>query len=296
MADPHESAPVLVVGATGQQGSAVTRSLLARGFAVHALVRDPDRPAAKRLRNSGARLVTGDLDDPDSLLAAMTGVSGVFAVLTMMMNGPTITPEGIAAEERRGTTLAEMAAKTGVGHLVYSSVAGAHAESAVAHLRSKAAIEARIRSLGLPATILRPVSFMENFTTYSAPVVTDGTLVVSLAIRPDTPMQLIATRDIGEFAALAFARPGEFTGHTMVIAGDRLPGTAIAEQFGRARGIPARFQQVPIERLRAFDEQVARMFEWLDSGDGELADLPRLRALHPRLQTLAGWLDGKDNS
>jgi uncharacterized protein YbjT (DUF2867 family) len=240
--------------------------------------------------------VTGDLDDPDSLLAAMTGVSGVFAVLTMMMNGPTITPEGIAAEERRGTTLAEMAAKTGVGHLVYSSVAGAHAESAVAHLRSKAAIEARIRSLGLPATILRPVSFMENFTTYSAPVVTDGTLVVSLAIRPDTPMQLIATRDIGEFAALAFARPGEFTGHTMVIAGDRLPGTAIAEQFGRARGIPARFQQVPIERLRAFDEQVARMFEWLDSGDGELADLPRLRALHPQLQTLAGWLDGKDNS
>ncbi|GIH14314.1 NmrA/HSCARG family protein [Rugosimonospora africana] len=294
MADPTESTSVLVIGATGQQGSAVTRSLLARGLAVHALVRDTERPAARELRASGARLVLGDLDDPESLSAAMAGVSGVFAVLTMMMNGPTITPEGIATEERRGTTVAEVAAKTGVGHLVYSSVAGASTESTVAHLRSKATIEARIRSLGLPATILRPVSFMENFTTYATPVVTDGTLVVSLAMRPDSPMQLIAVRDIGEFAAIAFGRPEEFTGQTMVIAGDRLPGTAIAERFGRARGVPARFQPVPIERLRAFDEEVARMFEWLDSGDGELADLSALRAVHPQLMTLADWLDGRE--
>jgi uncharacterized protein YbjT (DUF2867 family) len=137
---------------------------------------------------------------------------------------------------------------------------------------------------------------MENFTTYATPALIDGTLVVNLAMRPDTPMQLISTRDIGEFAAIAFARPDEFIGRTMVIAGDRLPGTAIAEHFGRARGVAARFQQVPIEQLRAFDEEVARMFEWLDSGDSELADLPALRALHPRLETLADWLKGTDNS
>ncbi len=76
--------PVLVIGATGQQGGAATRELLRRRWSVHALVRNADTPGAQVLRDAGARLVIGKLDDVASLRAAMSAAHGVFLVLTMM--------------------------------------------------------------------------------------------------------------------------------------------------------------------------------------------------------------------
>lgn len=281
--------PVLVIGATGQQGGATARHLLERGRAVHALVRDADSPAAKALEEEGAQLVLGDLDDPASLRAAMKEVRGVFLVLTMMV-GPRISPEGVVAEERRGKAVVDLAGETGVEHLVYSSLNGAGARSGIPYYESKARIESHIHALGLPATILRPVSFMDNFATYSRPVVVDGALVVSLAVRPELPMQLISVRDIGAFAAIAFDRPDRFLGRTLEIAGDVLTPPEIAETFGRVCGLPARFRQTPIEQVRAFDEQLAQMFTFFNEHPSELPDLPALRADHPGLMRLETWL------
>jgi uncharacterized protein YbjT (DUF2867 family) len=280
--------PVLVIGATGQQGGAVARELLARGRAVHALVRDLATPAAQSLRSAGAALVLGDLDDPASLRNAMNGVHGVFLVLNMM-TGPYVTLDGVAAEERRGTMVAEIANKIGVGHLVYSSIYGADLHTGIVHVESKGRIEEHIRALDLPATVLRPASFMENFGTFSRPQVVDGELVVSLALRPETPLAMTATRDIGAFAAIAFDRPARFIGRHIRIVGDDLTGPAIAATLGTACGLPARFQQVPIERLRAFDAHVAQMFEWFDERDADKPDYAALHADHPGLMTLATW-------
>jgi nucleoside-diphosphate-sugar epimerase len=65
---------VLVTGATGQQGGAVARTLLARGHRVKALTRKPDSVAARHLVSAGADLVTGDLGDAASVLKAASGV------------------------------------------------------------------------------------------------------------------------------------------------------------------------------------------------------------------------------
>lgn len=287
MADPTR--PVLVIGATGQQGGATARQLLERGGAVHALVRDPASPAAEALRAAGADLVVGDLDDQASLRTAMEGVRGVFLALTMMV-GPRISREGVVAEERRGKSVAGIAQETGVEHLVYSSLNGAGAHSGIPYYESKARIEEHIHALGLPATILRPVSFMDNFATYSRPVLDGGELVVSLGVRPELPMQLISVRDIGAFAAIAFDRPGRFLGRTVEIAGDVLTPPQIAETFGRVCGLPARFRQTPIEQIRAFDEQLAQMFTFFDEHPAEPADLPALRTEHPELMRLETWL------
>ena len=213
--------PVLVIGATGQQGGATARHLLERGRTVRALVRDPASPAAMALGRAGADLVVGDLDDPTSLRAAMEGAHGVFLVLTMMV-GPRISPEGVVAEERRGQAVADLARHSGIEHLVYSSLNGASARSGIPYYESKARIEEHIHALGLPVTILRPVSFMDNFATYNRPVLHDGELVVNLAVRPELPMQLISVRDIGAFAAIAFDRPDQYLGRTVEIAGDVL--------------------------------------------------------------------------
>ena len=280
---------VLVIGATGQQGGATARQLLERGRTVHALVRDPDSPAAKELKEAGADLVVGDLDDPASLRTAMDGVHGVFLVLTMMV-GPRISPEGVVAEERRGKAVADLAQESGVEHLVYSSLNGAGANSGIPYYESKARIEEHIHAIGLPATILRPVSFMDNFATYTRPVLNDGELVVSLAVRPELPMQLISVRDIGAFAAIAFDRPDHFLGRTVEIAGDALTPAEIAETFGRVCGLPARFRQTPIEQIRAFDAQLAQMFTFFNEHPSDLSDLAELRAEHPGLMPLETWL------
>jgi uncharacterized protein YbjT (DUF2867 family) len=287
MAD--QKGPVLVIGATGQQGGAAARHLLDRDRAVRALVRDPNSPAASALRQAGASLVVGDLDDLDSLRTAMEGAHGVFLVLTMMA-GPRISPEGVIAEERRGKAVAGLAKETGIGHVVYSSINGADARSGIPYYESKARIEEHIHALGLPATILRPVSFMDNFATYSRPVLEDGELVISLAVRPELPVQLISVRDIGAFAAIAFGRPGQFLGRTVEIAGDILTPPQIAETFSRACGRPARARQTPIEQVRAFDPQLAQMFSFFNEHPAEPSDLSALRAEHPDLMRLETWL------
>lgn len=287
MADHH--GPVLVIGATGQQGGATARQLLGRGRTVHALVRDPDSAAAQALRVAGAELAVGDLDDPASLRNAMKGVHGVFLVLTMMA-GSRISPEGVVAEERRGKAVADLALESGVEHLVYSSLNGVDARSGIPYYESKARIEEHLRAYGLPVTILRPVSFMENFATYSRPAVSDGELVVGLAVRAGLPMHLISVRDIGAFAALAFDRPEQFLGRTVPIAGDMLTPPQIAETFGRVCGLPARFHQTPIEQIRAFDPQLAQMFTFFNEHPAEGFDLAALRAQHPGLMRLETWL------
>lgn len=280
--------PVLVIGATGQQGGAVARELLARDRAVHAFVRDPAKAAARSLRAAGARLVIGDLDDPASLRNAMGDVHGVFLVLNMM-TGPHVTLAGVAAEERRGTLVAQIAKETRVAHLVYSSIHGAGLRTGIAHVDSKGHIEERIRALDLPATFLRPASFMDNFATYTRPQVIDGELVVGLALRPTTRLSMTAIRDIGVFAAIAFDRPEDFLGPPVEVIGDQLTGPAIAETLGSACALPARFQRQPIEGLRAFDEEVAKMFEWFDERAVAAPDFAALRADHPGLLTLAAW-------
>lgn len=162
--------------------------------------------------------------------------------------------------------------------------------SGIPYYESKARIEEHIRALGLPATILRPVSFMDNFVTYNRPVLDDGELVVSLAVRPQLPMQLISVADIGAFAAIAFDRPDQFAGRTVEIAGDILTPPQIAQTFGRVCGLPARFRQTPIEQVRAFDAQLAQMFTFFNEHPSELADLSALRAEHPGLMRLETWL------
>jgi uncharacterized protein YbjT (DUF2867 family) len=286
---PNRKGPILVIGATGHQGGATARALLRRGRTVHAFVRTPEAPAATALQKAGSTLVVGDLDDPASLAAAMDGVAGVFLALTMMV-GAKISVAGVAAEERRGKAVAELARAAGVQQLVYSSLNGADAGSGIPYYESKAGIEEEIHGLGVPATILRPVSFMDNFATYSRPVLVDGTLLVNLAVRPELPMQLISVHDIGEFAAIAFDRPDDFLGRTVEIAGDILTPPQIADTFARVCGLPARSRQAPIEQLRGFDPQLAQMFTFFNEHPTEPADLAVLRAYHPDLMTLETWL------
>lgn len=280
---PDQRGLIVVIGGTGRQGGAAARELLSRGWPVRALVRDPGSSAAQDLRQRGAEPVQGDLDDAASVRAAMAGAYGVFCVLTFM------SPAGLDGEVRQGRTVAEAAADVGVSHLVYTSVDGAERNSGVPHFESKWAVEQYLAELDVPATVLRPTFFMDNFAA-QPPQLVDGSIVVRLALHPDTRLQMIATTDIGVFAADAFDHPEDYLGVAVPLAGDELTGTQLAQTFQDATGIPARYEEQPIGEIRAFSEDLAVMFEWIHKAGYDQADIRRLRERHPGLRSLHGWL------
>src|ERR1051325_7962170 len=112
---------IAVTGATGQQGGAVARKLLAEGWNVRALTREPSKPASQGLANAGAYLVAGDMDLRSDLDAGFKGVYGVFSVQNYWL--PNVGYEG---EIRQGKNVADAAKAAGVQYLVYSSVGAAH--------------------------------------------------------------------------------------------------------------------------------------------------------------------------
>ena len=275
---------VLVTGATGRQGGAVIRHMLPKGWKLRALTRNPGSATAQDLRRQGIDVAQGDLEDPTSLERAARGVYGIYSVQDFWS-------VGAKREVQQGKNLADAAKKAGVEHFVYSSVGGAERNSGIDHWESKWEVEKHIRKLGLPATILRPVSFME---TYHIEQVEIGILKGKLVdpIRADKPYQTIATDDIGAFVALAFDRPEEFIGVDLEIAGSELTNLEAAQVFSRVLGKPVKFQRLPMPMVRLFlGKEFYQMFRWFNDA-GYQANISDLRRRYPevRLHTLEEWL------
>lgn len=280
----HGDKTILVTGATGQQGGAVVRALLAAGWSVRCLVRDPSKPAAAELRLLDADVVQGDLDDPVSLDRACAGCHGAFSVQTPY------TPQGVHGEIAQGKRLADAARRAGVAHFVYSSVGSADRGTGVPHFESKRQIEEYVRALNLPATILRPTFFMENFATYFRPSLENNVYVVRMPVKPATRLAMIAVADIGAFAAIAFDDPGRYVGLALDLGGSVLTlPEAVARMQGRFQKHFA-FEELPLDAIRRTSEDLALMFEWFNAA-GQTVDLADLRARHPGLMSFVDWLD-----
>ncbi len=71
---------ILVTGAAGKTGSAVTRQLLADGYPVRAFVRSKDQ-RADVLEKAGAEIFVGNLAERDDLMRAMSGVKRAYFVV-----------------------------------------------------------------------------------------------------------------------------------------------------------------------------------------------------------------------
>jgi uncharacterized protein YbjT (DUF2867 family) len=273
---------IAVTGATGQQGGAVTRKLLAEGWKVRALTRDVNKPAAQELKGLGAELVTGDMDNRAELDAAFQGAYGVFSVQNFWL--PNVGYEG---EINQGKSVADAAETAGVQHLVYSSVGAAHRGLGQKHFESKWIVEQHIQSIGVPYTIFRPAFFMENYN-WSRAQILNGTLT-SIGLQPEKGLQSIAVEDIAIFVALAFANPEQYTGKTIELSGDELTESQIADTFTKVIGRPVKLTMPSGENSRVSDEEMTAMFNFFN-GEAYNADIAALRKLHPELLTLEQYL------
>lgn len=273
---------IAVAGATGQQGGAVARKLLADGWKVRALTRDINKPAAQEMVSLGAEIVAGDMEDRAQLDAAFQGAYGVFSVQNFWL--PNV---GFEDEIKQGKNVADAAKAAGVQHLVYSSVGAAHRGMGQKHFESKWIIEQHIHSLDIPYTILRPAAFFENFNWERAHIL-NGTFN-AIGLRPEKERQLISVEDIAVFVALAFADPKGYLGKTIELAGDALTESQIVDTFAKVVGRPVKLTMPSGGPGRRSDEEMTAMFNFFN-GEAYDADIAALRKLHPGLLTLEQFL------
>lgn len=275
---------ILVSGATGRQGGAVINHLLQKNWRVRALTRNPQSRAAVELSRKGVEVVQGDMDDPAGLERVMRGVYGVYSMQDFWS-------VGAKREVQQGKNMADAASSAGVNHFVYASVGGAERNSGIDHWESKWEVEKYIRSKCLPATILRPAAFMENYYIAEAEI---GILKGKLAdpIRGNKSYQTIATENIGAFGALAFEKPDAFLGLELEIAGNEMTNLEAAATFSRVLGRPVKFQRLPLPLVRlVLGREFYQMFRWFNDA-GFKADIPALKKKYPEvhLLNLEDWL------
>ena len=270
---------ILVTGATGQQGGSLARLLLQKKHKVYALTRNTQSSAAQDLRNKGANVVKGDLDDSDSLERAAKDVESIFLMGTPF-------EDGTEGETRRGKLMADIAKENKVEHLVYSSVANADKNTGIPHFESKYKVEQHIKNLGIPYTIIGPTFFMENLV---GPGLEQGQLALPLS--PSSILQQSALENIAEFSALVLERSKPFLGKRIDIASDEMTGEQAAKILSDELGHRIRYVHIPLEQVRQANEDMAHMYEWYERiGTG--IDITSLHQEYPEVNwlTFSDWV------
>jgi uncharacterized protein YbjT (DUF2867 family) len=263
---------VLVTGATGKQGGHVAQRLLSAGHSVHAFTRRPDSPAAQKLSQSGATLVTGDLLDVDSIKRAAEPVDAIFAMTTPF-------EAGTETEIRQGLALAD-AAKDLNKYLLFTSIAQANKATGVPHFDSKRRIEQHIQEIGAEATILGPAYFMENLTSFQLEQIKQG--VYASPLDPNRPLTQLALDDLAAFALLVLENKPRFVGQRIDLASDTLTGTQEIAILSEAMHKTVTYFHVPMVIIQGISDDLSKMFRWLEK-TGFSTDPSALRRDYPEI-------------
>ena len=220
---------VLVTGATGNTGSSVLGLLESRGVPLRAMVR---REAdIERVGPTSASVAVADFNDPTAIAAALDGVSHAYLV----------TPSSSEAQAQQ-IRFAELAADAGVEHLVKLSQLAASEDSPVRFLRYHAAVERRIRELGLGYTFLRPNLYFQGRLNLRASIANEGRFFAPIG---DAPVSAVDVRDIAAVAAAALTEPGH-AGRTYTITGPAaVTHDGMAQAIAQAIGRDVAFVDVP---------------------------------------------------
>jgi uncharacterized protein YbjT (DUF2867 family) len=221
----------------------------------------------------GADVVQGNLQDKESLIKALRGTDGFFVMTTPF--GKRFGTLDLAEEVAQGKTALEVASEVGTPHVVLTSVASADRHTGIPHFETKATIEDYFHDLKIPGTVVRPTSFMDG---YASPWIAQAlkACVLSVPTKPGTKIQMVATRDIGEFVARAFGKPGECLGQTVELAGDSKSMEEVASLLSQSTGRRVVYAEMSDEQARKmFGEDGFKMNRWFDR-EGFRVDIPSL--------------------
>jgi uncharacterized protein YbjT (DUF2867 family) len=300
---------ITVFGATGAQGGGLARSILADRdgpFAVRAVTRDANSPAARALAAAGAEVVAADLGDAAAVGRALAGAYGAYCVTFFWAH---FSPEREQAEAR---TMARAAHAAGLEHVIWSTLEDTRrwmkpddarmptlmGRYKVPHFDAKGEADAFFREAGVPTTFLLTSFYWDNLIHFgSGPrPAADGTLEFVLPMG-GAKLPGIAAEDIGRCAHGIFRRGSELIGRTVGIAGEHLTGAQMAAALAQALGRPVRHLDVPPEVYRGFGfpgaEDLGNMFQFKRDFNVDFCAARSVefsRSLNPSLQGFAQWL------
>jgi uncharacterized protein YbjT (DUF2867 family) len=304
------SKPIITVfGATGAQGGALVRALLAdreRHFAVRAVTRRPYAAAARALAHIGADVVLADLDDGASVLRALEGAYGAFFVTDFW--------EHLSAEKelRQAHTLAAAAAQAGIHHAIWSTREDTRdffpADGArmpvlekrfnVPQFDGKGEAHRFFAQQRVPVTYLYPSCYWENLIRFGMGPLRrwNGALEVIFPFG-EARIPWMAAEDIGIAAREIFLRGDALVYDSIGVAGELLTGAELARQLSGVFGEQVIYNAMTPDAFRALgfpgSRELGNMFQF--KRDFEAAycarrDLKRARLLHPEIADFATWL------
>lgn len=285
---------ILVVGATGKQGGAVINALLnfpsnttTIPFHILAVTRNTHSEKARSFAsNQNITVVQGGLTIPSSIFEAHQPIYGVFCVTV---------PGKAGDEEKQAKSVIDAAIANNVQHFIFSSVdRGGPGVSdtnptQIPHFASKHHIEEYLKDKAgtkMTWTILRPAAFMDNMAQgFMAKAFSSMWSSVG-----DKPLQMVSCRDLGVFAAKAFADPEKYKGAALSLAGSELNVHQGRKVFRQTIGsdMPETWGFVG-SGIRTMNGDLGSMFKWFRT-NGYGADIEALRKDYPELQDFAKWL------
>jgi NAD(P)H dehydrogenase (quinone) len=223
---------ILVTGATGKTGLPTVKELLARGFPVRALVHREDG-RSQALRDLGAEVVPGSLEDLGALSAAMAGVHRAY-----------FCPPLLPGTLRRATLFAAAAAEARLEVVVVLSQWLSDPDHPALHAREKWLASCTFAWAPFDVVTLAPGWFADNYMAALEPISQLGVFAMPLGEGCNAPP---SNEDIGRVAAGLLADPAGHLGKTYRPTGPTLLSPPeIAETFARVLGRPVRYQNAPL--------------------------------------------------
>jgi uncharacterized protein YbjT (DUF2867 family) len=299
---------IAVIGATGAQGGGLAQSILddpEKRYALRAITRKPDGAAARALAARNAQVAAADTDDEESLVRALRGAHGLYAVTNFWEH---LSPE---RELAQAGNIARAARRAGVAHVVWSTLEDTRkrvplddprmptlmGRYKVPHFDAKG--EADALFAGLPTTFLRTSFYWDNLIHFGMGPRRDaeGGLVFVLPMG-ERRMPGIAAADIGACAFALFTRGGDAIGAQVGIAGEHLSGAEMAAELARALGEPVTHYPMAFADYAKLGfpgaEDLANMFRYYHDFEAEFCasrPVEETRRLFPGLQSFRQWLE-----
>jgi uncharacterized protein YbjT (DUF2867 family) len=245
----------VIAGATGKSGNVVAEGLLAKGKKVRALGRSEER--LKALAARGAEPFVCDLTDAAALAKAFSGAEGVYAMVPPDMSAQNYRD----LQERATEALAKALTEAKVRHVVSLSSFGADKADKTGPVLGLHLREERLNAIaGLNVLHVRAGYFMENTLAQIGIIKSMG--VAAGPLRAELELPMIATRDIGAFAAERLALLDFSGSQTHELLGERNISMAEAAGIiGRAIGRPQ------LSYVRVPNEQVIEAFQQMGASE-----------------------------
>ena len=235
----------VITGATGNTGSVVANTLIDQGQQVRVIGRSAER--ARSLTMRGAELFACDMADAGALTRAFTGAQGVYAMIPPDMRSDDYHGE----QERMSNAIVSALRDAGVKYAVALSSFGADKSDGTGPVAGLRSLEEKLNAIpDLNALYLRAGYFMENLLPQISVIRTMD--FVAGPLRGDLKVPMIATRDIGAYAAERLRLLDFSSKQTRELLGQRdISMNEAASIIGTALGKPdLKYLQLPDQQLR----------------------------------------------